>query len=80
MPKNPHGKAETVRQAFNLAINFALDRDTDEGLEFLRSWREGDWQSIRDEWPEFDVDGAISLDHASADEPATPGRMGDERL
>jgi hypothetical protein len=39
---------ESMRQSFNDAINFALD--TDEGLEFLRAWREGDTS----EWPEFD--------------------------
>lgn len=32
------------------AINFALE--TDEGLTFLRCWREGMFDTIRKEWPE----------------------------
>ncbi|MEQ8511533.1 MAG: hypothetical protein RLN67_13835 [Algiphilus sp.] len=74
MNQSRYNKIETVREAFNIAINFALDRDTDEGIEFLRSWREGDWQTLRDEWPEFDVDSAIALDRASATGPENPRR------
>lgn len=32
------------------AIQFALE--TDEGLEFLRLWNEGDFKVLRQEWPE----------------------------
>ena len=32
------------------AIQFALE--TDEGLEFLRCWNEGNFEAIRREWPE----------------------------
>lgn len=32
------------------AIQFALE--TDEGLEFLRCWNEGNFDAIRREWPE----------------------------
>lgn len=32
------------------AIEFALEAD--EGLEFLRCWNEGDFETIRREWPE----------------------------
>lgn len=32
------------------AIQFALEND--EGLAFLRCWNEGNFQAIRDEWPE----------------------------
>lgn len=32
------------------AIAFALE--TDEGMEFLRCWNQGDFDSIRREWPE----------------------------
>lgn len=41
--------------AFNAAINFALDEADGEGLLFLRLWREGDWESIAEEFPEFDL-------------------------
>lgn len=39
--------------AFNAAINFAIDDD--EPALFLRTWREGDWETIRNEWPAFDL-------------------------
>lgn len=32
------------------AIAFALEAD--EGMEFLRCWNQGDFDAIRDEWPE----------------------------
>ncbi|KQS84307.1 hypothetical protein [Rhizobium sp. Leaf383] len=35
------------------AIRFALS--TDEGLEFLRSWNEGDWKMCAYCWPEWKV-------------------------
>lgn len=40
---------DSVRDAFNKALDFALDTDCAEPLEFLRAWREGDTS----EWPEF---------------------------
>jgi hypothetical protein len=39
--------------SFNAAINFAIDDVGPEGLTFLRLWREGDWDAIRKEFPEF---------------------------
>jgi len=39
---------EALREAFNEAINFALE--TDEGLSFLREWMYGG--DLKD-WPEF---------------------------
>ena len=42
-------------QAFNDAINFALDSAGRDGLLFLRFWREGDWEAIKDEFPEFEL-------------------------
>lgn len=41
--------------AFNAAINFALDGAEGEGLLFLNLWREGDWESIAREFPDFDL-------------------------
>ncbi len=34
------------------AIQFALS-ENEEGLEFLRSWNEGDWGSCARQWPEW---------------------------
>lgn len=44
-PDDVDGNAAAVA-----AIQFALE--TDCGLDFLRSWNEGDFESIRGEWPE----------------------------
>lgn len=38
---------------FNAAINFAVDQAGYEAATFLRSWREGDWARLDDEWPEW---------------------------
>ena len=48
-------EADEMQEAFNAAINFVLDEidDAHEALSFLETWREGDWPSIRAEFPEF---------------------------
>jgi hypothetical protein len=40
---------------FNKAINFAIDecKDPEEGVEFLKMWREGLWSEIAEAWPNF---------------------------
>lgn len=38
-------------EIFTQVIEFAIE--TDEPKAFLRCWSEGDWESIKDEWPEF---------------------------
>ncbi len=41
-------------EAFNSAINFALSPDANlEGMLFLSLWREGDWEGLAKEFPEF---------------------------
>ena len=32
------------------AIAYAIDCETDEGLEFLKLWNEGEFQLLRDNW------------------------------
>lgn len=49
MPKE--GIIENMRQTFTDAIEFAI-RD-DEPREFLTAWNEGDWKTLKNEWPEF---------------------------
>jgi GH24 family phage-related lysozyme (muramidase) len=44
--------AETTPNAAVAAIAFALGEGSAGGLEFLRAWNEGDFQAIREEWPE----------------------------
>lgn len=40
----------TTQHAAVAAIQFALE--TDQGLEFLRLWNEGEFDAIREDWPE----------------------------
>ncbi|WP_421526870.1 hypothetical protein [Pseudomonas brenneri] len=42
------------------AIQFALE--TEEGLQFLRCWNDGDFDAIRDEWPEAPEEVFIGAD------------------
>lgn len=42
------------------AIEFALK--TEEGLQFLRCWNEGNFEAIRDEWPEAPEEVFIGAD------------------
>ncbi len=42
-----------VSAEFNAAINFALDEAGIEGLTFLSLWREGAWDEVAREFPEF---------------------------
>ncbi len=42
--------------AFNAAIDFALDDAGEDGLIFLRMWREGDWAGIAKEFPDFNLE------------------------
>lgn len=42
-----------VHEQFNAAINFAIDGADQEGILFLQMWREGDWDGIANEFPEF---------------------------
>lgn len=46
-------RAADPREDFNLAINFAVDVASIDAAIFLKSWREGDWNVLRNEWPEW---------------------------
>lgn len=48
-------KAQPVAEAFNAAINFALDSIPDHhgAIDFLTLWREGAWDEIALEFPDF---------------------------
>jgi hypothetical protein len=41
------------QDAFNAAINFAVDDADGDGIIFLQMWREGDWKGIIEAFPEF---------------------------
>lgn len=51
--KENESDVEMVCREFNAAINFAIDDADGDGILFLRLWREGDWDSIAKEFPEF---------------------------
>jgi len=42
-------------QAYNEAVQHAIQNDDGCGLDFLETWVEGDWPKIQDVWPEFDL-------------------------
>ena len=42
-----------MQQDFNDAINFALDYAGTSATDFLSLWREGCWEEIQENWPEF---------------------------
>lgn len=47
---------DQIIQAFNAALNFSLDvLPSDETVNFLRLWREGCWDEIDIEYPDFDL-------------------------
>ena len=46
---------DQMQSAFNAAIDFAIDEADGEGILFLRMWREGDWDGIAKEFPDFDL-------------------------
>jgi Lar family restriction alleviation protein len=52
--KEQTGATGAAVEAFNAAIDFALGDDLhDYGLLFLEMWREGRWDEIAEEFPEF---------------------------
>lgn len=50
---------QQVGRAFNAAINYAIDEAKEHGTLFLSMWREGDWDGIRKEFPDFDLSTVI---------------------
>ena len=38
------------------AMNYALSQSCECPMEFLRCWREGNWESIRSEWPDCPIE------------------------
>lgn len=54
------------------AIEFALSRECEDPMSFLRCWNEGEFDSIRREWPE-----APQAVFMGADPSVTPGFLQD---
>lgn len=56
-------EADKVRDAFNSAINFCLDSKEDvfDSIDFLALWREGDWERIRKDFPDFDLGPTMAV-------------------
>ena len=44
------------------AIKYALDNSTESPIEFLRCWFDGDFQAIRDEWPDAPEEVFVGAD------------------
>lgn len=47
---------EDVRAEFNRALNFALDVAGHEAEAFLRDWREGQFDRLTRDWPEWAIE------------------------
>jgi hypothetical protein len=45
----------TLIEAYNEAVQHAIQNDDGCGLAFLETWVEGDWPKLAEEWPEFDL-------------------------
>jgi len=48
---------DQVRRDYNDAISFALQDE--DGILFLSTWNEGDWESLRKEWPDFKLPSIV---------------------
>lgn len=47
---------EQSQAAYNAVISFVLANPCESPMEFLRCWNEGDFDSLREEWPEASED------------------------
>ena len=48
--------SDEIISAFNAALNFSLDvLPSDEAVRFLSLWREGCWDEIEIEYPDFNL-------------------------
>jgi len=54
---NPDGVASCVA-----AIQFAIENEFDEGMQFLRCWNEANFEACREEWPEAPDECYIGAD------------------
>ena len=56
-PSTEVEKMEEVQQGFNDALNFAIDKadGAQDAMDFLVAWREGDWGTLDEHYPEFDL-------------------------
>ena len=51
---------EKICEAYNSAIEFALEDAREDMHYFLTLWMEGCWPEIKEEFPEFDLSTAVS--------------------
>lgn len=64
--------ANQMQEDFNAAINFALEGADGEGMIFLSMWREGDWEALEREFPDFKVTDSLKRPWESFGEQVEP--------
>jgi len=52
-------RMENAQEDFNAAINYALDEAEGDHILFLELWREGNWEALQAEFPEFKISDAL---------------------
>ena len=52
----PASEYERTQRSFCAAVEFACEDIDGYGLAFLKRWNEGDFDAIREEWPEAPED------------------------
>lgn len=62
-----------MQNDYNDAINFAIDESDDCEL-FLNMWREGEWERIEKEWPEFKISDELKNHVVQSSKLITEGR------
>jgi len=44
-----------ITNAYNAALEFALNQTDDEAVMFLRAWQHGEWDEISEHFPDFNL-------------------------
>jgi len=53
--------SDHVQEHFNAALNFAIDKadGAQDAMDFLVAWREGDWGTLDEHYPDFDLTDSL---------------------
>tara|TARA_R100000541_G_C1897352_1_gene84151 strand:- start:130126 stop:130317 length:192 start_codon:yes stop_codon:yes gene_type:complete len=60
-------EVENICEAYNSAIEFALEERSDTAQYFLQLWMEGCWPEIKEEFPKFNLSTAVSCGYVEED-------------
>lgn len=56
-PEETTSKTVDMQDDYNAALNFAIEEadGAQDAMDFLVAWREGDWGTLDEHYPEFDL-------------------------